>query len=144
MKCLWCDRGYTDKAQKISKQEAYMAENEKKLQECVNECLDLDHDMEIYQLKHFATILVGSAILIGSIMWVAPVWFETANDADSIARYLSFTTPRVIFGICAMILGTCLWDYVTPGHSVRTTLKDPKASAIVIAAMMAGIAYIVR
>lgn len=110
---------------------------EKQFDDCMND----DLTAERRQLWHLLWIGAFAAISMGVALWWSPWVFDSVDDPEALYRYAIIKFPQAIATIFILLGSVCLADLVFPGDILKKVVNDPKACAIVIAALFIAVGY---
>jgi hypothetical protein len=93
--------------------------------------------VEIHQFWHLAWIGVIVTGILAISLWISPRIFT--EDPQGLYRYISLKGPIALISIWLIISSGCIFDWITPGNSLKTIATNPIASAILYAALFVAL-----
>ena len=95
-------------------------------------------------MKEFLQLsLIGllALVVLGASLWLSPIFF--GQDTDALYRYVLLRGPWALVSVFILISSAILFDYVTPGDSLRRVYDDPMATSVLMSALIVSVSLIV-
>ncbi len=96
------------------------------------------------ELKHFLELLVIGLIalgVLGASLWLSPYFFS--QDTEALYRYVLLRGPWALVSIFILISSVIMFDYVTPGDSLKRIYDDPFSTSMVMSALIVSVGLII-
>ncbi len=100
-----------------------------------------DNGGETTRFVELSVIGMVASVVLAASLWLSPIFF--GQDTDALYRYVMLRGPWAIASIFILISSVILFDYVTPGDSVKRVYDDPMATSLLMSSLIVSVALII-
>lgn len=100
-------------------------------------------DERYHEIRQFLQLSAIGLLALGTLgisLWLSPLFFD--QDAEALYRYVLLRGPWALVSIFILTSSVILFDYVTPGDSLRRIYDDPMATSVLMGALVVSVSLI--